>query len=372
MSTQLFQPMTIGPVSLEHRIVLAPLTRMKSDAATYVPFLPLVKDYYTQRGTIPGTLLIAEATNIAAKAGGIPSMPGIWSPEQIKAWKEVVTSVHAQGSFIFSQIVAMGRVAIPAVLKADDPTFSFVSASDIPIVEGDERPRPLTISEIQEYVGLYAQAAKNAMEAGFDGVEIHGTNGCLVDQFLQDVSNNRTDSYGGSVENRARFTLEVVKAVTDAIGESNTALRLSPWNPSAGMGMDDPVPTFSYVVSEIKRLYPKLAYLHLIEPRIASDLNVEMSPDNATQSNDFLREIWGDRPLISAGGFDRETAIKLAEHRKNALVAFGRHFIANPDLPRRLEKNISLHPYDRSTFYLPGQDSPRGYTDQPFATEPKP
>ncbi|KAJ6513742.1 hypothetical protein C8R47DRAFT_1033386 [Mycena vitilis] len=369
MSAQLFQPTDVGSVSLKHRIVLAPLTRLRADAK-YVPLLPLVKDYYTQRGSTPGTLLISESVAIATKAGGLPNMPGISTPEQVKAWTEVVDSVHAQGSFIFLQIGALGRMAMPAVLKADDPTYPWISASDIPVEKGaEEKPRPLTIPEIQEYVELYAQAAKNGMAAGFDGIEIHGGNGCLVDQFQQDVSNNRTDTYGGSVENRARFTLEVVKAVTEAVGESKTAIRFGPWSPFGGMGMADPVPAFSYLVSALKRLYPNFAYLHLIEPRICADSSVETSSENATQSNDFIREIWGDRPLISAGGFTRESAIKLAEQRKNSLVAFGRHFIANPDLPLRLEKNIALHPYDRPTFYLPGQDVPTGYTDQPFANE---
>ncbi|KAJ6552264.1 NADH:flavin oxidoreductase/NADH oxidase [Mycena vulgaris] len=367
MSSQLFQPVNLGPISLNHRVVLAPLTRLKGDA-NHVPFLPLVKDYYAQRASTPGTLVIAESTLIAAKAGGFPNMPGIWSRDHINAWKEVVEAVHAKGSFIFLQLLALGRSAFPAVLKAEDPTFPFVSASDIPVVEGDEKPRPLTVSEIEEYTGLYVQAAKNAMEAGFDGVEIHNANGCILDQFIQDVSNNRTDAYGGSEVKRARFSLEVIKAVAEVVGEDRTAIRFSPWSPLGGMGMANPIPTFSHIVSEIKRLYPKLAYIHLIEPRISGSESVAPSQDNAGQSNDFIRDIWGDRPLISAGGYTRETAIKLAE-RKNALVAFGRTFIANPDLPLRLEKNIPLHPYDRSTFYLPGQDVPTGYTDQPFATQ---
>ncbi|KAF7348153.1 NADH:flavin oxidoreductase/NADH oxidase [Mycena sanguinolenta] len=356
MPPSLFQPLSIGSVSLQHRVVLAPLTRLRADA-NHVPLLPLVKEYYSQRASTPGTLLITEANIIAAKAGGYFNMPGIWSPEQIKAWTEVsslisfaiatvlihnrrkvVNGVHAKGSFIFLQLAALGRGAIPEALRAEDPTFSIVSASDIPIAKDGEKPRPLTVAEIQEYVSLYVQAAKNAMEAGFDGVEIHSANGCLTDQFLQDVSNNRTDAYGGSVENRARFPLEVVKAVAEAVGEKKTAIRFSPWSPFAGMGMADPVPTFSYIVSEIKRLFPDLAYIHLIEPRIAAGSDVAKSADNAVQSNDFLREIWDDRPLISGGGFSRETAKKLADKRKNALVAFGRHFIANPDLPLRLER----------------------------------
>ncbi|KAJ6492062.1 NADH:flavin oxidoreductase/NADH oxidase [Mycena sanguinolenta] len=366
MSSSLFQPLTIGSFSLQHRVVLAPLTRLKADAK-HVPLLPLVKEYYSQRASTPGTLLIAEGNIIAAKAGGFPNMPGIWSPEQIKAWTEVVNEVHAKGSFIFLQLAALGRGAFPEILKAEDPTFSVVSASDIPATKDGEKPRPLTVAEIEEYVGLYVQAAKNTMEAGFDGVEINAATSGLPDQFLQDVSNNRTDAYGGSVENRARFPLEVLKAVAEAVGGKKIAIRLSPWSPFGGMGMADPVPTFSYIVSEIKRLFPDLAYLHLIEPRIAAGEDVDKSAENAMQSNDFLREIWGDRPLISAGGFSRESAIELTDKRKNALVAFGRHFIANPDLPLRFKKNIALHPYDRPTFYLPGLDAPTGYTDQPFA-----
>ncbi|KAJ7023478.1 NADH:flavin oxidoreductase/NADH oxidase [Mycena alexandri] len=368
MSAQLFQSITIGQISLKHRVVLAPLTRLKGDAK-HVPLLPLVKNYYTQRGSTPGTLLITESTLIAAKAGGYPNMPGIWSSEQIDAWKEVVSSVHSKGSFIFVQLLALGRSAMPAVLVAEDPTFPFVSASNIPAAsDADVRPRPLTTIEIDEYVELYVQAAKNAMEAGFDGVEIHGANGCLVDQFLQDISNDRPDAYGGSIENRARFPLKIVHAVTAAIGEHKTAIRFSPWSPFAGMGMANPVPTFTHIVSELKRLYPELAYIHLIEPRISADSTLDTSEKNAAQSNDFIREIWGDRPLISAGGYTRETAIKLAEG-KNNLIAFGRTFIANPDLPLRLKDNIPLHPYDRPTFYLPGQDIATGYTDQPLATQ---
>ncbi|KAJ7700356.1 FMN-linked oxidoreductase [Mycena rosella] len=366
MAPQLFQPINLGLISLKHRVVLAPMSRLKTDAA-HVPLLPLVKEYYSQRASVPGTLEITESTFIAAKAGGFPNMPGIWSPEQIAAWKEVVEGVHAKGSFIFLQLLALGRGAYPSVLKAADPSFEVVSASDIPNVEGGEKPRPLSVTEIDEYVGLYTQAAKNAMEAGFDGVEIHNANGCLLDQFLQDVSNNRTDAYGGSPENRSRFTLEVIKAVTEVVGADRTGIRFSPWSPFSGMGMVDPIPTYSHIVSEITRLHPSLAYIHLIEPRVSADSDIDSSAQNAGQSNDFIRKIWGARPLISAGGYTRETAIALAE-RPNTLVAFGRTFIANPDLPLRLEKNIPLHPYDRPTFYLPGQDAPTGYTDQPFAT----
>ncbi|KAJ7633123.1 NADH:flavin oxidoreductase/NADH oxidase [Roridomyces roridus] len=366
MSSPLFQPYTFGPIPLKHRVVLCPLTRYKVDAA-HVPLLPLMKEYYTQRASTPGTLLIAEATIIAAKAGGF-LMPGIWSQDQIKAWKEVTDSVHARGSFTFLQILAQGRNATLSILKDEDPSLDLVGPSNVPISPDDEdKPHPLTVAEIEEYVGLYVQAAKNAIQAGFDGVEIHGANGFLVDQFLQDVSNDRADDYGGSIENRARFPLAVVKAVAEVVGEERTGIRFSPWSPFAGMGMADPVPTFSHVISEIRRLHPKLAYLHLIEPRINADSTAETTAENAAQSNEVFFDLWGDRPLIVAGGHTRESAMKLAAERENVLVAFGRHFLANPDLPLRLEKNLPLNPYDRSTFYLAGQNDPKGYTDYPFA-----
>ncbi|KAJ7633144.1 NADH:flavin oxidoreductase/NADH oxidase [Roridomyces roridus] len=366
MSSSLFQAYTLGPISLKHRVVLPPLARYKIDAA-HVPLLPLVKEYYTQRARTQGTLLIAEATIIAAKAGGYP-MPGIWNQDQIRAWKEVTDSVHAKGSFIFLQILALGRNAMLSVLRNEDPSFELVGPSTIPVAaDREDKPRALTVAEISEYVELFAQAARNAIEAGFDGVEIHGANGCLVDQFLQDVSNDRTDDYGGSIENRARFPLSVLKAVSQAISEERTSIRFSPWNQFGGMGMADPIPTFCYVISEIKRLHPKLAYLHLIEPRINADATAETTAENAAQSNEVFFNLWGDRPLIVAGGCTRECAMKLAAERANVLVCFGRHFLANPDLPLRLEKNIPLNPYDRSTFYLAMQNDPKGYTDYPFA-----
>ncbi|KAJ7633086.1 NADH:flavin oxidoreductase/NADH oxidase [Roridomyces roridus] len=354
MSSPLFQPYTLGPISLKHRVVLPPLTRLKVDAA-HVPLQPLTKEYYTQRASAPGTLLIAESTFIAAKGGGF-SMPGIYSQDQIKAWKEV------------RFILALGRNSMLSVLKNEDPTFELVGPSNIPVPENTaDKPRPLTVAEIDEYVGLYVQAAKNAIEAGFDGVEIHGAHGCLVDQFLQDVSNVRTDDYGGSIENRARFPLAVLKAVSQEIGEERTGIRFSPWSQFAGMGMADPIPTFSHVISEIKRLHPKLAYLHLIEPRMNADSPADTTTSNVADSNSALIELWGDGPLIVAGGYTRESAMKLAAEKKNVLVALGRHFIANPDLPLRLEKNLPLNPYDRSTFYLAMQNDPKGYTDYPFS-----
>ncbi|KAK7451304.1 hypothetical protein VKT23_012646 [Stygiomarasmius scandens] len=375
MSTsKLFQPIKLGDVVLKHRVALAPLTRFRVDAK-HVP-LPIVKEMYAQRASTPGTLLITEATFIAARAGGYPNAPGIWSDEQIAAWKEVTEAVHAKGSFIYLQLWALGRAAYAAVLANEDPSYDLVSASDIPLSDRpkeDPRPRPLTIPEIKEYVSLYATAASNAVhKAGFDGVEIHGANGYLLDQFMQDVSNHRTDEYGGSVENRARFTLEVVDAVVKAVGPRKTGIRLSPWNTFQDMKMDDPKPTFSYVVSEIKKAHPTLSYVHVVEPRAKGQDILEKDP--AGESNDFIREIWtspesdeNGRRLISAGGYTRDLATKIADE-KGDIIAFGRPFIANPDLPLRLQHDIPLNKYDRTTFYTQGSE---GYTDYPFAEIPK-
>ncbi|KAJ7121366.1 hypothetical protein C8R44DRAFT_622933 [Mycena epipterygia] len=362
--SKLFEPLTVGTAALQHRVVLAPLTRYKA-SKEHVPYLPLVAEYYTQRGSRPGTLLITEGTFIAARAGGYAHVPGIWSPEQIAAWKvaRITESVHAKGSFVFMQLWALGRAANPEYLAHEDPSFPYVSVSDGQVTGRSKPPRPLTVPEIKEYVGMYAQAAKNAIDAGCDGVEMHGANGYLIDQFLQDVSNKRTDEYGGSIANRARFVSEIVDAVVSAIGAEKTAIRFSPWSPFQGMGMADPLPTFSYVIAQLAVRHPDLAYIHLVEPRING--NATRDDVGAHESNDALRALWAPRPLVRAGGFTREGAIEAAE--SGDLVAFGRLYISNPDLPKRLENNIPLTAYERSTFYIIGEDSPRGYTDHAFA-----
>ncbi|KZT21861.1 FMN-linked oxidoreductase [Neolentinus lepideus HHB14362 ss-1] len=363
---KLFQPIRIGAVNLSHRIVLAPLTLLRANKAHIHGDLAV--EYYRQRSSKSGTLLIAETSIIAAKAGGLDHIPGIWSDEQIKAWRKVVDAVHEQGSFIFLQIAALGRLANPELLEREGISRdNFVGASAISAHSGGAVPRPMTHADINEYLQLYATAASNAvLKAGFDGVEIHNGNGTLSDQFLQDVSNQRTDEYGGSIENRARFPLQVVQAIADAIGENRTAVRISPWNTSAGMRMPDPRPTFSHFVSKLRALHPGIAYLHIIEPRVANFETAEEGPLSESDSNDFIRDIWAPLPLISAGGYSRESATETAE-KYGYLIAFGRTYIANPDLPVRIMKNIPLTPYDRSTFYAP--EEAHGYIDYPFADE---
>ncbi|KAF9048311.1 NADH:flavin oxidoreductase/NADH oxidase [Hymenopellis radicata] len=357
----LFQSISLGPLTLQHRVVYAPLTRYRT-SATGVP-LPHVKDHYAQRASTPGTLLISEATVIAPQAGGYAHVPGIWSPQQILAWKKIVDTVHAEGSFIFCQLWATGRCARPEILRAQG--LPYVSASDVKHPERSCAPRPLTVEEVGEYVRLYAVAADNAVnKAGFDGIEIHGANGYLPDQFLKDVTNRRTDEYGSSIENRARFLLDIIGAVSQAVGIERTAVRLSPWDRFNDMRMKTPKPTFAYIVSQFQQRYPKMAYLHITEPRVSN--NTTNNPeDYVGESNDFIREIWAPNRLISCGAYTRETAMKTAEE-KGDMIAAGRVFLANPDLPRRWKEDLPLNEYNRSTFYCAGDESPNGYTDYPF------
>ncbi|KAF7291155.1 Oxidored-FMN domain-containing protein [Mycena indigotica] len=374
--SKLFTSVGVGAIKTGHRVVLAPLTRYKADKE-HVPYLPLVKEYYTQRGSTPGTLLITEGTYIAAKAGGYAHVPGIWSKAQIAAWKEITDSVHAQGSFIFLQLWSIGRAADPAQLLSEDPTFSYVSASDVGYTSRPDGPlpRPLTIEEIKEYVELYAQGAANAIEAGFDGVEVHSANGYLPDQFIQDVTNKRTDDYGGSIENRSRFVLEIVEAVVKRVGAQRTGIRLSPWGHFGEMGMKDPIPQFSHVISSLAAAYqdPPLAYLHLVEPRVHGNITRDPNEVGAHESNLPFRKLWrgSGRVTLLAGAFTKDIANQTleAEEDETLLVVFGRHFISNPDLPVRLQRDIPLTPYNRETFYLVGENSPRGYTDPPFASQ---
>ncbi|KAF8499692.1 NADH:flavin oxidoreductase/NADH oxidase [Russula emetica] len=368
-TSKLFQPVQVGKVALQHRVVMAPVTRYRGNSK-HIP-TDLVVEYYAARASIPGTLIISEATYITHKASGDSfNVPGIWSDEQVAAWKKVTDAVHAKGSYMYLQLWAVGRAASVEQLKGEDPSFEYVSAGDVPLPRelvheeeyGDHapRPRPLTKGEIAEYVQLHATAARNAVErAGFDGVEIHGANGFLVDQFLKETSNNRTDEYGGSPENNARFALEVVAAVSEAVGEERVGLRLSPWLTIFDNPGNNPIPVFSHVVEELGRRHPNFGYLHVIEPRVRGVFDRD---DHAVEkeSNDFLRTIWAGRPWISAGGFSRDSAIKHADE-KGELVAFGRYFTSNPDLATRLQKNIPLTPYNREVFYIP--ESPVGYND---------
>ncbi|KAJ5378268.1 NADPH dehydrogenase [Penicillium cataractarum] len=359
----LLTPLQVGDMSLKHRIVLAPLTRNRADDDHVA--LDIVRDYYSQRASTPGTLLITEGTFISPQAGGFENVPGIWNDAQIQQWKTITDSVHARGSYIFCQLWALGRAADPEVLKKTG--HKVISSGDIPISSTSSIPRPLTEEEIGDWVNSYVQAAKNAMEAGFDGVEIHGANGYLCDQFLQDTCNNRKDSWGGSIENRSRFGVAVATAVSQAIGAQRTGYRISPWSPFQAMRMEDELlqAQFSHFLRQLAPL--KLAYLHVVEPRISGAATIETASENVSFLFDALQD---STVVILAGGFTADSASRAIEsHRPNRVaIAFGRHFLANPDLPHRIANGIAFTPYQRETFYTP--KDPKGYIDYPFSPKP--
>ncbi|KAJ2982505.1 hypothetical protein NQ176_g1337 [Zarea fungicola] len=323
----------------------------------------MAMEYYQQRASVAGTLLITEATIISPRAGGVANMPGIYSEDQIKAWRSITDAVHEKGSFIVCQLIALGRAADPTILKQDG--YRHIGPSAVPI---KDRPVPeeMTEAEIGYIINDFATAAQNAITAGFDAVEVHGANGYLVDQFFHDTSNLRSDNWGGSVTGRARFGLEVVKSIIHAIGAAKVGFRISPWNIWQSMEMDDPNPQFEYFVHQLSKL--GIAYLHVIESRVLSNFDCEERGSILP----FL-ETWAKTnpsPVLVAGGFNPENvADKLDDEYRNHNVAvvFGRHFLANPDLPFRLKNGISLEKYDRSTFYA--REERRGYIDYPFSPE---
>ncbi|QRV93417.1 NADH:flavin oxidoreductase/NADH oxidase [Ceratobasidium sp. AG-Ba] len=380
--TRLFTPLQVGDITLGHRIVMAPMTRMRASDDFILEDVTV--QYYAQRSVIPGTLIISEATLVAEEAIAFPNLPGIWNEPQITGWRKVVNAVHANKSFIYLQIGAGGRIAYPELLRPKG--LPYVSSSPIGLKTRSEVPIELSKPEIERYIKHYAQAARNAVyEAGADGVEIHACNGGLVDQFLQDVSNNRTDEYGGSIENRSRFALEVIEAVTKAIGESRVGIRLSPWTKGQGMGMRNPIPTYTYLISELAKRHPGLAYLHMIEPGIESvtegthqelDEGVTVSPEpeafpggliNETKaSNEFAYNLWTPRTYMTGGGYTTETAVRTAENLSNTAIAIGRMFISNPDLPRRMCSGSELRVSDKGTHYTKlGPKAVEGYIDYP-------
>lgn len=359
-SKSLFTPIKIGKHELEHRVVLAPLTRLRANLDG-VPN-DLLVEYYTQRAS-KGGLLITEATFIDPLAGGYKKAPGIYSKEQIEGWKKVTDSVHAKGAIIFLQLWHIGRAGSSVLNPNGEP---IVSASDIAIQGQNmfagvdhEKPHALTIPEIKEWVQKYRQAALNAIEAGFDGVEIHSANGYLPDQFINSSSNKRTDEYGGSIENRARFSLEIVDAITEAIGADRTAIRFSPGGNFQDMADETVVDTWSYLTSQLQNNHPDLAYVHFIETR--SDIFADKFANSDSLAP--YRQIWKG-PFIASSGYSTavEKAFEYSE-KNNSLIAFGRSFIANPDLPERLRNGWPLNAYDRPTFYT---SDPKGYTDYPF------
>ena len=360
----LFRPLNLGAVTLAHRVVMAPLTRMRALRPGDVP-QAINAEYYRQRAS-RGGLIVTEATDITEQARGYPGAPGLYSAEQIEGWRAVTAAVHGRGGLIFAQIWHTGRIShssmqpgggVPVAPSAVPAPGNHMDAgfASVPF----KTPRALSVDEIAGIVGDFRQAALNARAAGFDGVEIHSANGYLIDQFLQDNTNRRTDAYGGPVANRVRFALEVVDAVTGAVGADRVGVRLSPWGRFNGMADSNPGPLFDHLAGELGRR--GLAYLHVIEPRADQNSDINALDPNAPDAASRIKASFGGK-VIAAGGFTRETAAAAIAAGTADVVAFGRLFIANPDLPERFRRGAKLNRYDRSTFY--GGDA-RGYTDYP-------
>ncbi|BEJ15972.1 hypothetical protein CspHIS471_0505770 [Cutaneotrichosporon sp. HIS471] len=359
-SSQLFAPIQLGAAELKHRVVLAPLTRMRSDLKTAVP-PDLAIEYYAQRAS-EGGLLVSEGVFIAAEAGGMAGVPGIWSEAQIAQWRRVTDAVHAKGGIIFAQLWALGRVANPALV----PTV--YGPSGDPYVANPKKPVPVKVTpmgeaEIDRWVAHYANAAKNAIKAGFDGVEIHGANGYIVDQFLQSITNKRTDKYGGSIENRLLFPRRVLNGVCEAIGAKRVGIRMSPFGIVQGMRETVPLDTFIPWTKAIVAAQPHLAYIHAVTPRTYGTADLPANMIIETDDLQPIRELANKAhiPFISAGAYKPAGAVETAD-KYGDLIAFGRYFISNPDLPERIAQGWELNNYDRSTFYTPGA---KGYVDYP-------
>ena len=356
--SKLFTQTKLGPYVLKHRVVMAPLTRMRSDSGDRPG--DLMVEYYSQRAS-DGGLIIAEATPVSRQGYGYAKAPGIYSDEQIPGWRRVVDAVHAKGGRIFLQLWHVGRQShpdlqpggavpvAPSAIRAEGHAYSDNGEVEF------TTPRSLELHEIPSIFAEFRRGAERALEAGFDGVEIHGANGYLPDQFLQDGSNIRTDEYGGSIENRARFLLEVTEAVASVWRGERVGVRIAPSGTYGSMHDSDPERTFGYVAEQMNRF--GLAYLHVIEPRIKG-IELIRAGQEPIAAQHLRPKFTGT--IIAAGGFTRQSAEAILKAGNADLVAFGRFFISNPDLPKRFRMGAPLSDYDRRTFY--GGDE-RGYTD---------
>ncbi|MGF1485981.1 MAG: alkene reductase [Prochloraceae cyanobacterium] len=355
----LFTPVRVGAYQLQNRIVMAPLTRCRAGEGN-IP-QPINVTYYQQRAT--AGLIITEATQVSPQGQGYPYTPGIHSSEQVEGWKSITKAVRDRGGKIFLQLWHVGRVSHPCFQPNNELPVapSAIAPEGMANTFSGERPfvtpRALKIEEIPEIIEQYRNAAKNALKAGFNGVEIHSANGYLLDQFLHDSSNKRTDIYGGSIENRSRLLMEVTEAVVDVWGADRVGVRLSPSGTFMSMADSNLEALFNYVVSQLDRF--NLAYLHIVEPRIKGDITIET---DAGLGASHFRSLYAGT-IITAGGYRKDTGNRAIQNGDADLVAYGRLFIANPDLPKRFATNAPLNQYDRSTFY---GGTARGYTDYPF------
>ncbi|XP_061354414.1 12-oxophytodienoate reductase 2-like isoform X1 [Gastrolobium bilobum] len=356
----LLTPYKMGNFNLSHRVVLAPLTRQRSYNNVPQPHAIL---YYSQR-TSKGGLLIAEATGVSDTAQGYPNTPGIWTKEQVEAWKPIVDAVHAKGGIFFCQIWHVGRVSDSVyqpngqapISSTDKPLTPQIRSNGIDVAQFTP-PRRLRTDEIPHVVNDFRLAARNAIEAGFDGVEIHGAHGYLLEQFMKDKVNDRTDEYGGSLENRCRFPLEVVEAVVNEIGAERVGIRLSPFAEYAECGDSNPKELGLYMVNALNKY--GILYCHMVEPRMKTVGEKVECPHSLVP----MRKAFNGTFMV-AGGYDRQDGINAIAENRADLVAYGRWFLANPDLPKRFALDAPLNKYNRETFYA--NDPVLGYTDYPF------
>jgi len=354
--TKLFEPYKLGPITLPNRLVMAPLTRNRAIPPGMVPS-PLAVEYYGQRAS--AGLLVTEATQISQQGQGYQDTPGIYSKDQVEGWKKVTDRVHERGGRIFLQLWHVGRIShtdlqpgggkpvAPSAIRAKGKTFvggQFVDVSE---------PRALELTEIPGIIDDFKRGAANALAAGFDGVEVHGANGYLLDQFARDGTNKRTDAYGGSIENRAKLMLEVSRAVAAEAGPEKTGIRISPVTPANDTTDSNPQPLFDYIVDSLEAL--KLVYIHVIEGATGGPRDVAPF-DYASLRKRFKRA------YIANNGYDFELATRQLAANAADLIAFGKPFISNPDLVERLKKGAPLNEWDKNTFYGGGA---KGYTDYP-------
>jgi N-ethylmaleimide reductase len=357
--TKLFEPFKLGLITLANRLVMAPLTRNRA-VAGLVPN-PLAIEYYGQRAS--AGLLITEASQVSQQGQGYQDTPGIYSKEQVAGWRKVTDRVHARGGRIFIQLWHVGRIShtslqhdggapvAPSAIRAKGKTYVGGTFADV------SEPRALALEEIPGIIESFRRGAANALAAGFDGVEVHGANGYLLDQFAKDGTNKRSDAYGGSIENRARLMLEVTKVVTAEVGAERTGIRISPVTPSNDISDSNPQPLFDYIVDHLNAL--KLVYMHVIEGATGGARDIAPF-DYASLRTRF------DGAYIANNGYDFELATKVLAANEADLIAFGKPFLANPDLVERLKRGAPLNAPDRATFY---GGSAKGYTDYPVLGE---
>ena len=358
-TSKLFEPYTLGPITLPNRLVMAPLTRNRA-VAGLVPN-PLAIEYYGQRAS--AGLLITEASQVSQQGQGYQDTPGIYSREQVAGWRKVTDRVHADGGRIFIQIWHVGRIShvslqennqppvAPSAIRAKGKTFVGGTFTDI------SEPRALALEEIRGIVESFRRGAANALEAGFDGIEIHGANGYLLDQFAKDDTNKRTDAYGGSIENRAKLMLEVSKVVAEEAGADRTGIRNSPVTPANDVSDSNPQPLFDHIVDRLSAL--KLTYIHVVEGATGGPRDI------APFDYGSLRKRFKGT-YIGNNGYDLALAYKVLAADEADLIAFGKPFISNPDLVERLKSGAPLNAFDKATFYGGGA---KGYTDYPVLGE---